>query len=65
MALRTMSITLGEGMDQLLLALADTVDANLSGHLQKGIDYIADAKAKNEKVLVRAGPRSHCVCCSV
>eukprot|EP00667_Euglena_gracilis_P006763 EG_transcript_6825 len=47
-----MSITLGEGMDQLLLALADTVDANLSGHLQKGIDYIADAKAKNEKVLV-------------
>lgn len=47
-----MSITLGEGMDQLLLGLADTVDANLSGHLQKGVDYIADAKAKNEKVLV-------------
>jgi len=47
-----MSITLGDGMDQLLLALADTVDAKLSGHLQRGIDYIADAKAKHEKVLV-------------
>lgn len=47
-----MSITLGEGMDQLLLALADTVDANLSGHLKKGIEYLKDAKAKDERVLV-------------
>lgn len=62
-----MSITLGEGMDQLLLPLADTVDANLSGHLTKGIDYIVDARTKGEKVLVHcfAGlSRSASLCCA-
>lgn len=47
-----MSIYLSENMDQLQLALADTVEEKLSGHLQKGIEYISNAVKKDERVLV-------------
>jgi|UniRef100_A0A6T2E1Q0 protein-tyrosine phosphatase len=62
-----MTIVLGEGMDQLLLPLADTVDANLKGHLATGINYIKEAHDKGEKVLVHcfAGlSRSASLCCA-
>uniref|UniRef100_A0A7S1NA92 protein-tyrosine-phosphatase n=1 Tax=Eutreptiella gymnastica TaxID=73025 RepID=A0A7S1NA92_9EUGL len=49
---RDMNVVIGNGMDHLVLNLADTVDEDLSQHLQKGVDYIIAVEREGGKVLV-------------